>query len=111
MAPSKNPGFAASARICVERRDDLRALFRRQDADAFERPRERLRAANIGIDQPPVEIQRPGESLEDFRRPRFKPPAPQLHDLAPEDFAAASPARTLIGSPIRLMKPSASFWS
>src|ERR1700722_7416850 len=88
----------------VERLYDGRAFLRRQDADLFQRPCKGLRAAQIGVEQAPVEVERSGESLEDVRRPIGEAPAPQLH----LDFPASA-ARTLIGRPIRLMKPSASF--
>ena len=91
----------------IEGGDDPRALVGGEDADPLQRPREGLRAANIGIDQPPVEIERTGKTLEDFRRPGLKPPAPELH----AHFAFLASARTFIGRPVRLMKPSASFWS
>ena len=56
----------------IEGRDDLRALLGGQNADAFERAREGLRAADIGVDQPPVEIERAREALEDLRRSCFE---------------------------------------
>ncbi len=99
----RGAGRALSADF-VERRHDGRALLRREDADAFQRPREGLRAANIGVEQAPVEMERPGESLEDVRRAVREASAPQLHLAFP-----ARAARTLIGRPMRLMKPSASF--
>ena len=43
--------------------------------------------------------------------PVFEPSAPELHGFCRLRSPASSRARTLIGSPIRLMKPSASFWS
>src|ERR1035437_3187941 len=81
-----------------------RALFGGQNADALQRARERLRATDIGVHEPPVEIERPRETLEDLGRSRFKTPAPQFHLSLP-----ARAARTLMGRPIRLMKPRASF--
>src|SRR5579862_4980459 len=91
----------------VESRHQLRPLRRRQDPDAFERPRESLRALNIRVNQPPVEIERSGEALENFRRPFLESPAPEFHfRLALRFF---SNARTCMGSPIRLMNPRASF--
>ena len=89
----------------LEGADNRRALFGGEDADLFERAGEGLRAAYIGIDQPPVEIERAGEALEDLRWSGFETSAPELH------LAFAARARTLMGSPMRLMKPSASFWS
>ncbi len=72
----------------IERGDDPRAFLRGEDADPLERPREGLRAANIGIDQPPVEIERAGKALEDFRRPGLEPPAPELHALTSPSWPA-----------------------
>ena len=90
VAPSKNCRDARRRRrICVEGRDDLRALVRGQNAGPFQRPREGLRAADIGIDQPPVEMQRAGKALEDFRRSGFKPSAPEFHlDRMPSECRA-----------------------
>ena len=83
---------------------NLRPLFRRQDADALQGAREGLRAADIALDQPAIEVQGVAEALEHLARSAFKPPAPELHFPLPP-----SAARTLMGSPMRLMKPSASF--
>jgi len=112
--------FVRSARVelrigrffedALEGLHDLRALAGRQDADPFERAREGLGAADIGLDQPPVEIERSRKSLENFRRSGFETSAPKLH-FVPAALEASSAARTLIGSPIRLIKPKASFWS
>ena len=88
----------------VEGGDNLCALFPGQDADALQRARERLRATDIGVHEPPVEIERPRETLEDLGRSRFKTPAPEFHLGLP-----AMAARTLMGRPTRLMKPRASF--
>ena len=88
----------------VERCNDGCALVSRKDTNALQRPRESLRAANIGVEQAPVEMERSRESLEDVRRPVGEASAPQLH----LDFPWRA-ARTLIGRPIRLMKPRASF--
>ena len=97
----------------VESGYELRPFRRRQDADAFERPRERLRAADVRVDQPPVEVERTGKPLEDFRGTFLEPAAPELHTDFFLDFLLAfiTAARTWIGSPIRLMNPRASFWS
>src|SRR5713101_516021 len=95
-----------------KRLDDGAALIGRQDPDAFQGAREGLGAADVGVNQAAVEMKRARESFEDLRRPGFKPSAPELHGfLAAFEAAfcaACKPARTLIGSPIRLMKPSAS---
>ena len=90
----------------VERGNDGLALRGGQDAHPLQRPREGLRTPYIGVDQAPVEVQRSRKAFEDLGRPGFKSAAPELH----LDCAALA-ARTLIGRPIRLMKPSASFWS
>ena len=74
------------------------------DDAAFQSARECLGAANVGVDQPPVEVQRAGKSLEHFRRTGLESATPQFHRFF-------NPALTFIGSPIRLIKPSASFWS
>src|SRR5579862_452126 len=99
----------------VESRHQLRPLRRRQDPDAFERPRESLRALNIRVNQPPVEIERSGEALENFRRPFLESPAPEFHFrlafLALFLWEFFKSARTCIGNPIRLINPRASFWS
>jgi hypothetical protein len=87
--------------------DDARAFLGAEDPDPLQRPREGLRAANIRVEQAAVEMERTREALEHFRGPRFEPAAPELH----ADCLAASAARTLMGRPMRLMKPSASFWS
>ncbi len=62
----------------IEGGNDPRALFGVEDADPLQRAREGLRAANIGVDQPPVEIERAGKALEDFRGPGFKPSARRI---------------------------------
>ena len=89
--------------------------------DALESARERLRAADIGVDQAPVEMERAGEALENLRGPALEAPAPELHACAAglprcQRSCSDPPSRFerrphLIGRPIRLMKPSASFWS
>src|SRR5436305_1095887 len=111
----KEGGTGRLASNRVERVHDLRPLLRAQNAHPFQRPCERLRSPNIRIDQPPVEVQRSGEALEDLGRPRLEAPAPEFHFRSPAPGpwppAPAASARTFIGSPIRLMKPSASFWS
>src|SRR5437764_1252668 len=103
-------GFGANRVECV---DDLRALVRGQNPDPFERARERLRSADIALDQPAVEVQRVTESLEDFAGPGLEPSAPELHMVLAglEACVTFSAARTLIGRPIKLINPNASFWS
>ncbi len=96
-------------RDCVECGDQLVPFFSRQDADAFERSRERLRAADVGSEQPAIEMERSGEALEDLRGTLSKAASPELHTDFFADFL--SDARTWIGRPIRLMKPRASRWS
>ena len=68
VAPVEDTRLRASAPISSNAATMPLALVGGQDAHALQRPRERLRAADIGIDQPPVEMQRSGEALEDFRR-------------------------------------------
>ena len=67
----------ASAADGVEGGDDLRALHGGENAGAFESPGESLRAADIGVDEAAVEIQRAGKALEDFRRTSFKTSSPE----------------------------------
>ena len=74
----------------IERVDDLRALLGGEDADTLERPRERLRAADIGVDQAAVEIERAGEALEDFGWAGLEPAAPEFHAESPETEACVS---------------------
>src|SRR5256885_5706884 len=63
----------------LERFDDARALVGRQNVDALECPRERLRAANVDFEQPLVEMEGTGEALEDLRRSGLEAPSPELH--------------------------------
>src|ERR1017187_2586911 len=81
----------------IERRDDLRPLLRTQNADALQGARECLRAADVGVDQAAVEIERSAEALEDFARPGFKAPAPELHTDWPPRQASATFLGLLIG--------------
>jgi hypothetical protein len=37
--------------------DHASTLIRSEDADTLQRARKRLRAANIGVDQPPIEME------------------------------------------------------
>ena len=111
-APSKNAGVRELRADRVERVDDLRALGSGQNADAFERAREGLRAANVGIGQAgdrsaamPEKRSKTSEGL------RSKRAAPELHTRLLARLSLRVEARTWIGRPIRLMKPRASFWS
>ena len=97
----------------LERLDDALALGGGENAHPFERARERLRAGDVGIEQPPVEMERTGEALENLRGSALETPAPEFQGVL-LGFAgrhAVLAALTRMGSPIRLMKPSASFWS
>src|SRR5450631_1885024 len=64
-----------------------------------------LRALTIREDQFAVEAQRAREPLEDFGRTGFESAPPEFHGYF------CSIARTLMGRPIRLINPRASFWS
>src|SRR5688500_15499954 len=99
------PRIAGVCRECLERSHQLRHFVVRENADAPERTRERLRSANIGENQAFVEVQGPGEPFKRLRRPLLESATPEFH------FADFSKARTLIGRPIQLINPSASFWS
>ncbi len=66
----------------VEGRGQRRDLGGGKDADALQGAGEGLRAFDVGVDQKFVEVERAGESLEDFRRPGFETPAPELHRRA-----------------------------
>ena len=95
---------SASWRDRVERGDDLLALAGGQNADRVQERARTPASRGFGKDQPPVEMERSREPLEDLRGPVSKRP--------PQSFMALhflSKACTLMGSPIRLMKPSASF--
>src|SRR5271155_5681346 len=59
--------------------DKLSTLGRGQDTDPCKRPRKSLRAANVGVEQAAVEMQRAGEALEDFRGPFGETAAPEFH--------------------------------
>ena len=96
-------GIAADS---IERVDDPPALLGAEDADPFQRAREGLRAPDVRVDQTPVEIERAGEALEDFGRAGFEAAASEFHF---DSRAPAASARTFMGRPIRLIKPSASF--
>ncbi len=63
----------------VEGGDELGSFFRRHDADTFKSPREGLRASDIGFEELPVEIERPGKALEDLRGSFLEASAPQFH--------------------------------
>ncbi len=63
----------------IEGSDDLGALGGGEDADLFESAREGLGAADIGVEQAPVEIERAGEALEDFGRAGFETSSPEFH--------------------------------
>ena len=102
-AGSPASGNGATAKV---RGYQLLAFIGRQDAYVLQRSSERLRSAAIGVEKLFIEMQRTGEALENFGRAGGEATAPQFHFFA----AAAACARTLIGSPIKLMKPSASFW-
>ena len=105
--PSKKPGCAAS-------RADLRRTPRRCCArsSAVRMPTRSSARANACEPRISASIsrrskcERAGEALEDLRRPAFRTVRPRASFTC-----AAASARTFIGSPIRLMKPSASFWS
>ena len=68
---------------------EFSSLRSREDAYPFKCPRERLRAANVRVDQSPVEVERTGEPLEDFRGTFLKPAAPEFHADCFLDFVAA----------------------
>ena len=106
VAPSKNLASRASRPISSNASNRSVALGGGQDAHALQRARKRLRALDIGVDQSPVEMQRPGEALEDFRRP-----SSNARPRASSPLFLQRRRATWIGSPIRLMNPSASFWS
>ncbi len=57
-----------------------------KNADIFERARIRLRAADIGMNQAAVEMQRAGEALEHLRGAVLEPAAPQFHTVFFADF-------------------------
>ncbi len=106
--PVEKPRLGRLGENTVEGLVNAAALGGAQNPDALQRRGERLRADDVGLEQPAVEIERTREALEQLGRPFFKTASPQLHDFfAPETTAA----RTLIGRPTRLMKPAASFWS
>ena len=69
---------AASFADRVERRDQLLAFVGSQNARALQRPREGLRAADIGVDQAPIEMERAGEALEDFGGPARRSGRPRV---------------------------------
>src|SRR5437763_17080345 len=77
----------------IERADDLRAFLGGENPDPLERPRERLRSTDIGVDQAAVEIERAGEALEYLGWPGLKPAAPQFHRESPSLEASHSPQR------------------
>ncbi len=82
----------------VERRDDFFPLRGAQNADTLQGSGECLRAANIRVDQPAVEIERSAEALENFARSGFKTAAPELHTeiSSPPGTASASCVRLFI---------------
>src|SRR5205085_7362706 len=65
----------------VQSVDDAGALIRAQDACPLQGACEGLGAADIGLDQAAVKIERPGEALEDFRRAGLKTSTPEFHPL------------------------------
>ena len=95
VAPSKNAGAADSARMASNAADDPRALVGRQDAHAFQSAREGLRAADIGIEQTPVEIERAREALEHLRRSGSKRP-PQSFMRLRQNFIAEAEREVMI---------------
>src|SRR4029077_1181921 len=100
-------GLARFGTDLFKRVDQSRAFIRGQDPNLLQCAREGLGAPAIGIDQPLIEVERAGESLEYLRWPALKSATPKLH--FPCLAACAACARTRIGNPIKLMKPSASF--
>ena len=74
----KRRGLRVGLNRC-ERIHQLFALLRGENARSFQGPRKSLRPLNIGVDQPPVEMERAGESFKDLRGPLLEPASPQLH--------------------------------
>jgi hypothetical protein len=89
-------------RIASKRLDDLRSLRRVQYTDAFQRARERLRAAYVRVDQPPgPKSSEPLKALENLAWSGLKSSAPELHRcLPPREIAEVSgpqSARAMFG--------------
>jgi len=100
-------GFGANR---IERVDDLRALI------AVRIPTRSSARANacdrdIALDQPPVEVQRVTESLEDFTGSGLESPPRASYGLAGREPALRSARANLDRRPIKLINPNASFWS
>ena len=68
---------------------ELRSLRGREDTHTFKTPRERLRAANVRVDQPLVKMERTGKPLEHLRGTLLEPAAPKFHTDFFADFLAA----------------------
>src|ERR1700728_1779124 len=99
-------GVVRFPRDLIEGRQQLPAFHAGHNSGSRQSPRKRLRSFYINEHELAVEMERTGELLEDLRGPALESAAPKLHE---ED--CRSEARTLIGRPIKLMKPNASFWS
>ena len=98
--------LCASSRIARMRRPARARSSAVRMPTPFQRARESLRAANIGIQQPAIEMQRSGERSKTSEGPSRSGRPRASFGLR---FAAfSSSARTWIGRPIRLMKPRAS---
>src|SRR5579862_6701987 len=103
----RRPGFFAQT---LERRDNFTGFGGGQNPHTLQRPGKRLRATNVDVHQPPIEMEGTRKPLENLGWPFLESAAPQLHTdfLAVLPAAFSTAARTWIGSPIRLMNPRAS---
>ena len=83
--------WLAASEWLVESLHDFRAFRPSQNSRPRERTCEGLGASHVRIEQPPVEVERVREPLEDFRGPGLEASAPELHFFA---FCFAAKART-----------------